>query len=248
VLTLLDRRVAGRRFVVAASERSDGDVHPHHVAPDELADRQRSITGRRWSMVDQCHGTAVHRIDAEREIPTHAGSGEAELVVADVQRADAPGTHVAMWAADCAVVVLAGSSGNLVAVHAGWRGLADGAIDVACDELGDTAIAAVLGPTIHPCCYEFGGDDLARVAEAVGAEPSAIAGTTTSGRRALDVPLAVRTALARRGVELDAVGPCTGCDDRWFSHRVRRDRGRHATIGWMDAEHDHDEPARAHGV
>lgn len=243
MLTLLDRRVDGRRFVVVASERADGDVHPFNVAPDELVARQRSVTGRSWSMVDQRHGTAVHRVADEtavRDAPVP--------IVADVQRADVPGPHLAMWAADCAVVVLAGSSGNIVAVHAGWRGLAAGAIDVACDELGEPARAAVLGPAIHACCYEFGDDDLARVAAGVGVEPSAVMGATSSGRRALDVPAAVRSGLRRRGVELDATGPCTGCDDRWFSHRVRRDSGRHATIGWMTNEPDRRNEVSAHGV
>jgi copper oxidase (laccase) domain-containing protein len=64
----------------------------------------------------------------------------------------------------------------------------------------------------------------------VHAGPAEIAGTTVDGSTALDVPAAVRSALAHHGIELDVVGPCTGCDDRWFSHRVRTDLGRHATV------------------
>ncbi len=99
-----------------------------------------------------------------------------------------------------------------MAVHAGWRGLADGVIDVAVDELAkrdDHSVAAVLGPCIHAECYEFGVVDLAAVAGGVGADVDRIARSTADGRTRLDVPAAVAAALARRGIGLDVVGPCT---------------------------------------
>lgn len=239
MLTLLDQRIGAQRFVVVASERSDGDVHPHNVDPTVLVARQRATTGQPWSMVDQCHGTAVHRLESSDA----ASTGMPASLTADVQRTDLSDRHVAMWAADCAVVFLAGESGRMVGVHAGWRGLASGALDVACSELAEPAVAAVLGPTIHSCCYEFGLEDLALVAAGVGADMRAITASTSDGRTALDVPRAVAAALGRRGIELDVVGPCTGCDDRWFSHRVRRDAERHATIGWMESAHEpHHDP------
>ena len=118
--------------------------------------------------------------------------------------------------------------------------------------LVETAVvssAAVLGPVIGPCCYEFGRDDLARSRAGVHASPAAIAGTTLDGTAALDVPAAVRSALDHHAIDLDAVGPCTGCDDRWFSHRVRADLGRHATVASIGREdrvnhHAADEVAR----
>jgi hypothetical protein len=42
----------------------------------------------------------------------------------------------------------------------------------------------------------------------------------------------VAAGLRRTGVELDVVGPCTGCDARWYSHRRRGETGRHAVVAW----------------
>jgi copper oxidase (laccase) domain-containing protein len=35
-------------------------------------------------------------------------------------------------------------------------------------------------------------------------------------------------------VPLDVVGPCTGCDERWYSYRRRGDVGRHAVVAWTE--------------
>jgi copper oxidase (laccase) domain-containing protein len=151
-----------------------------------------------------------------------------------VRRRDAA---VAVWAADCAPIVLIDAAGGLAAVHAGWRGLAAGVLDVAVGALrarGGEIVAAVLGPVIHPCCYAFGRSDLARVAEGVHAPTEAITARTRDGDIALDVPSAVSAALRHAGVPLDVVGPCTGCDERWYSYRRRGDVGRHAVVAWTE--------------
>jgi copper oxidase (laccase) domain-containing protein len=146
-----------------------------------------------------------------------------------------PDRPLSIWAGDCAPLVLCGGAGTLVAAHAGWRGLAAGVIDVAVDELtrrDDHAVVAVLGPCIHAECYEFGARDLAAVAAGVGVAIDQIARPTSTGRMGLDVPAAVCAGLRRRAIDLDVVGPCTSCDERWFSHRARQDVGRHAVVTW----------------
>ncbi len=223
--TLLRSVDGGHALVVAASERSDGDVHPLRVPPEVLRERQLASTGRPWVLVDQVHGTGVHR-------PFHDVGPQ---VCADVLVATMPSSPaLAVWAADCAPVALVGRGGTTVLAHAGWRGLAAGVLDVAVDALQDEPVAhAVLGPVIHPCCYAFGADDAARVARGVGADVDDVV-TSLGDRPALDVPAAVAAGLARRDVVLDVIGPCTGCDDRWFSHRTRGDTGRHALVAWFE--------------
>lgn len=98
-----------------------------------------------------------------------------------------------------------------------------------------TVSAAVLGPCIHSCCYEFGAGDLDRVAAGVGALPTELTGVTAWGAMALDVPRAVAVGLARRDVALDAVGRCTGCDQRFRSHRRRAEVESHALVAWFEA-------------
>lgn len=232
MLELLRRPLAGRVGVAVVTDRDDGDLHPEHVDAAVLRGRQIALTGARWVMVDEVHGTDVVIVDdlvtADRPL---AGTGDVMLT----ERAESP---IAIWAADCAPIALFGSNGTaLVAAHAGWRGLADGVLDVAVDALestGATVAAAVLGPCIHGCCNEFGSADLGRVATGVGAGCDDIAATTEWGTAGLDVPTAVALGLGRRGVTLDVVGACTGCDHRFRSHRRRNDRERHALIAWFE--------------
>lgn len=226
MIELLRRPIGDRDVTVVCTERSDGDVHPIRVSPSVLRDRQLAATGRTWAMLDQVHG--IERIDHDS---CDDSSDDAVVGVGDVLVADG-GRPIAIWAADCAPLVLVDDGGPLVGCHAGWRGLAAGVIDVAI-AAGRTPRRAVLGPCIHPCCYEFGVAELELVAAGLDVAPSSIAATTTAGSPALDVPTAVGLALDTHGVELDVVGPCTGCDRRWFSHR-RGDLGRHAVVAWSE--------------
>jgi purine-nucleoside/S-methyl-5'-thioadenosine phosphorylase / adenosine deaminase len=233
---LLRRDVGGRDgrrvAVVAVTERADGDVNPERVDPDVLRRRQLALTDRPWVMLDEVHGTTVYRADGTsgRTGPI-AGRG-------DVLLAEQTDDVLAIWAGDCAPIALLGADGaTRVLAHAGWRGLAGGVLDVAVEALesaGTTVAVAVLGPCIHACCYEFGAEDLERVAAGVGVDGDVVVGTTAWGSTALDVPAAVRAGLARRGVRLDAIGACTGCDDRFHSHRRRAESGRHALVSWFE--------------
>lgn len=235
---LVHRPVGCGTARVVVTDRGDGDVHPRRVPPSVLVARQLAATGRRWSMLDQVHG--VERVDLRggRQASDIAAP---QLLRGDVVVADAAGTAeraVAVWTADCAPVVLVGAEGTLVCAHGGWRGLAAGVLDVAAAALaerGESVAAAVVGPLVHPCCYEFGEAQLELVACGVGADPDRVSASTSWGAPAIDLPAVVVHGLARRGIEVDVMGPCTGCDDRWYSHRRRGDRGRHAVVAWIEA-------------
>ncbi len=171
---------------------------------------------------------------------------------------DAPGAHdgspgdiavtrltgavLGCWVGDCAPVVLVGERDALAVAHAGWRGLAAGVLDVAVAALGQRPVAAVLGPCIGPCCYEFGADDLASVVAGAGVAAAVATGRTAWGSLALDVPAVVGGACARLGVPLTVVGGCTGCGFDGYSHRVRRELGRHVVAAWQ-TDPDEEGPA-----
>lgn len=224
---------AAGTIVVTATERADGDFHPLNVDRDVLEERQLALTSLPWTMIDQVHGTAS--VTVAPAAPWEPIAGRGDVVVA--RRLRGP---IAIWAADCAPLMLIGTDGAVVGVHAGWRGLAAGVVDIAIDamQVDPDEMVAVLGPCIRGCCYEFGDDDLEAVAAGVGAESAALAATTRAGKRSLDVPTAVVAALRRRGVETRIEGSCTGCDDRFFSHRTRGDAGRHALIAARMGVHD----------
>jgi polyphenol oxidase len=126
---------------------------------------------------------------------------------------------LAILTADCGPVALV-APGVVAAVHAGWRGLAAGVIEAAVAEVRERSsgpVRAVVGPCIHPECYEFSPADLQPVVDRLGPE---VAGTTAGGRPALDVPLAIRLALAGAGVDdVTDVDVCTACSPDHFSYR-----------------------------
>lgn len=159
--------------------------------------------------------------------------GEHDRRVGDGLVTDCVGAVLGIWVGDCAPVALVSSSGRIAGVHAGWRGIEAGVLERAVDVVRrrpGEEVGAVLGPCIHPCCYEFGAADLDRLVRRFGRD---VAGRTRAGAPALDVPAAVRAALASVGVALDDRSACTGCDPtRWFSHRVRGERGRQVLAVW----------------
>ena len=172
----------------------------------------------------QVHGVAVARA---------RGDGM-PLGDADAVWSDAPGTAVGVVTADCVPILLAGRGARIVAaVHAGWRGLADGVIGAALEALraaGAPAgeLVAAIGPHIGPCCYEVDEPVLARLRARFPAAIDAHAHATRPGHARVDLG-----ALARRELEgalpPGAVGAladaCTRCDAQRFES-YRRDGAR----------------------
>jgi copper oxidase (laccase) domain-containing protein len=149
--------------------------------------------------------------------------------VADAAVSTDPDAVLAILTADCAPVALV-APGVVGAVHAGWRGILAGVLEAAVAEIRrrtDGPIQAVLGPCIHPECYEFSPVDLGPIAARLGPE---VAGETVDGKPALDLPVAVALALSGAGVdEIDDVNICTACSPDHFSHR--RDARLYGTTG-----------------
>jgi YfiH family protein len=79
---------------------------------------------------------------------------------------------VGMRVADCVPVLLADeATGDVAAVHAGWRGVTRGVVPAGVARLvgrGDPRrLVAAIGPCIGPCCFEVGADVAATIAAAV---------------------------------------------------------------------------------
>jgi len=216
------------RAHVRFTTRADGDLNADAVASTVLAKRWQAVANRPVVWLDEEHGTAVHVIAGSRSDGTRRGDA---LVTAEPDRA------LGIWVGDCAPVALVADEGVVGAAHAGWRGLAAGVLRetaAAMRSLGATRIDAVVGPCIHAECYEFGPAELFTLASRFGRTVSA---TTSWGTPALDLPAAVRAALAAEDVAvIDVATPCTACDDRFWSHRARGDRERHGMAVWMEAD------------
>jgi YfiH family protein len=214
----------GTTAVLVFTTRADGDLAVGGDA-DELARRRARIVDAPWTWLHQVHGADV----VEARVPGDRAGEHADAAITHATRAP-----VAVHAADCAAVALVGDR-QIGVVHAGWRGVAGGVVEHAVEALradGASGVRAVLGPCIRPDDYEFGAHDLDRVAAVLGDEVRA---RTSAGALALDLPAAVRGALRRAGVtELDDLGLSTADADRFYSHRLRGERARHALVAWIE--------------
>jgi YfiH family protein len=198
--------------------------------PAAVAENRRRagrMAGRPLAGVRQVHGTVAHTVIPGRSDPDAATPPEADAIVA-VGREVAP----TVLTADCLPVLLAGGVA-VAAVHAGWRGLADGVVGAAVDAIraaGDEGpLCAAVGPCARGCCYEVGEE----VHDAFGPH-----GVSARRGRCIDLPQVAAAVLADHGVdEVHDVGLCTMCAPAglFFSHR-RDDgtTGRQAGIAWLN--------------
>jgi YfiH family protein len=199
--------------------------------PTAVADNRRRLAQRLglpvagWAWLHQVHGSTVVSGDEHR--------GDGPPPDADAAVTAARGVPLVVQTADCAPLALA-SDDAVAVVHAGWPGLVAGVVPAAVERLravGQGEVRAALGPCVHPCCYEFGRDDLDRV---VAALDRSVESRTADGALALDIPTAVRVALARAGVhDLVDVDVCTFTSRDHFSHRRDGVTGRQALVAHL---------------
>ncbi|HJO98560.1 MAG: copper oxidase [Actinobacteria bacterium] len=225
---VLTRRAlpSGHLVVVQMSEIADGNLAVDD--PDGfLKERRCTLTDTAggdsaWTWLNQIHGVSVVTV----EEPGGAAGSEADAAVTRQ-----PGCVLSVQVADCAPVALIADRGGLAVVHAGWRGLAAGVLEKASEELRSLVGGpqrALVGPCIHSCCYEFGGDDLAAMARELGTEVTAV---TRAGLPSLDLPAGVVASLERAGVnDFEIDGACTSCDVRYWSYRATGSGKRQAML------------------
>jgi polyphenol oxidase len=175
-----------------------------------------------WRL-DQVHGCRALRVD-ETDMPVGAPLPSADAAI--TTRTD---VAVAVKAADCVPILLAHPAGAVAAVHAGWRGTAQGIAGATVAQLAAAAggaageIVAAIGPSIGPCCYEVGPEvrdtfEAARFGEPVLDRWFAPIESTRATHR-LDLWAANRDQLVAAGVapaNVHVAGLCTATHDDWF--------------------------------
>jgi YfiH family protein len=187
---------------------------PARVAENRrLACESLGLDAGRLSLNRQRHSPTVHR--AEPGIRDEPGDG---------LWSDVPGQPMLALAADCVPIAVASTTGQprLAVLHAGWRGLAEGVVEAGVQALRGEWTAAVVGPSVGPCCYEVGPAVSARFD----------ADLTKEG--ILDLWTVAERALRRAGVdEVERVDLCTRCNpELFFSHRRSGPaRGAQGVIG-----------------
>ncbi len=210
---------------------------------DHVGDNAAAVAANR-SLLKQGHGLPAEPVWLKQ---VHGIAVVDAAVVSDVPVADASFSHQSnivctVMTADCLPVLLCDQAGSVVAaVHAGWRGLADGVIEATVKQMGVAAsnLMAWLGPAIGPKAFEVGAEVrqqfIAQDPQAVEAfQPSAL--SSAQGRWLADIYLLARQRLARLGVEQVYGGHCCTYSDaeRFYSYRRDGITGRMVSLIWLD--------------
>jgi len=118
------------------------------------------IDMRRVVLAHQVHQTTILQVTGAR-----AGMGlwRERDYTADALVTNERNLPLVVFSADCGIILLHDPVANCAgAVHAGWRGCADGILEKAVRELErlygarPERILAAIGPCIGPCCFETG--------------------------------------------------------------------------------------------
>jgi YfiH family protein len=153
-----------------------------------------------------------------------------------------PGNVCVVLVADCLPILLCNRAGTLAgAIHAGWKGLAEGVIEQTLSQTGleSGGLMAWLGPAIGPNHFEVGGEVRRAFAKH---DPNAAHAFIQHPDRAdkwfADLFLLARQRLTKAGVrEIYGGGQCTFSDPaRFFSYRRDGVTGRMAGLIWLARE------------
>jgi len=199
---------------------------PEAVAANRAALRERLALPAEPVWLSQVHG--IRACDAGRIASGCEG---------DAGVTDRPGVVCVVLTADCLPVLLCDRGGTrVVAVHAGWRGLAAGVVEAAVDAMDAPAeeIMAWLGPAIGPHAFEVGEEVRAAFLQADAAADGAFR-PASAGHWLADIYELARLRLANRGVTcVYGGGLCTFSDTaRFYSYRRDGTTGRMATLIWL---------------
>ena len=175
---------------------------------------------------EQVHAAEVARVGS---------GGELDRGRADAVMSDRGGARVGVVTADCVPILASLTSGRgVVAIHAGWRGLAAGVIGAAIGKLSALGrpgeeIVGVVGPHIGACCYEVDGPVLDALARRFGPRVESFAESSRPGHSHLDLGGLAEAELREAGLAATGIArveaACTFCNpERFDSYRRQGDR------------------------
>lgn len=196
-----------------------------------LVDEQALPTQPVW--LRQIHSTLVHDIGSDENSTAESTAA----LVGDGSTTSQAGVVCAVLTADCLPLFLTDTAGQKVAiVHAGWRGMADGIIEVAISAFNTEAdnIVAWAGPCIGAEHFEIGPE----VRSALGGSDLAYRESANQGKLLANLYALAGERLAALGVSnYRHSSACTFRDnDKYFSYRRDGQCGRMASLIWLEPE------------
>ncbi|MFM2588969.1 peptidoglycan editing factor PgeF [Vibrio sp. TBV020] len=159
-----------------------------------------------------------------------------QILDADGLYTASSGVVCSAMTADCLPVLLTNTDGTQVAaVHAGWRGLANGIVENAVAKF-DGDVMAWIGPAIGQPAFEVGQDVVEAFTAIVPDAQQAFTAKTQPGKWLANMNILVTQRLNRVGVELVYYSNlCTFEDEsRFYSYRRDGITGRQATFIWIE--------------
>ncbi|MBQ4146032.1 MAG: peptidoglycan editing factor PgeF [Clostridia bacterium] len=173
-------------------------------------------------------------------IVTREDAGKGIAKVSDIEDTDGlltkeKGIALVVFAADCVPVLLYDPQREVAgAIHAGWRGTVKGitgkAVTMMEKEYGSKpeGIVVTIGPSIGPCCFEFGND-------AKNYFPEKYIKRISDEKCLIDIWSMNKDQLLSQGVlekNIDLLGVCTVCNsDKFYSYRTHKEHtGRQTAI------------------
>lgn len=204
----------------------------HHVGDAEAAvAANRQLLAQSLGLpsepvwLDQVHGTRC--LDLDQPL----GDQVADAALSRQRRV------CAVMTADCLPILLCSRDGAVVAaVHAGWRGLQAGVIEVAVEQMriAGKDLLAWLGPAIGPAAFEVGEEVRDAFLAQDQAAASCFSATQRRGKYLANLPELARQRL--RGLGLNAIyggAYCTVSEPGSF-YSFRRDQrcGRMVSLIW----------------
>lgn len=207
------------------------NVGTHVGDKSSVVQRNRVITANQANMpsapiwLNQTHSTNILRVSEPTDV----------ILDADGSVTSQKNVVLSAMTADCLPVLLTDIDGSQVAaVHAGWRGLADGIVENALLAF-DKPVMAWLGPAIGARVFEVGSDVLEAFTQF---DSHAVKAFTPlpNGKWLADMTLLATQRLNKAGVELvyDS-NLCTYSEPtRFYSYRRDGMTGRQCTFIWIE--------------
>ena len=205
-----------------------------HVG-DELAavEKNRSILTRSLNLpntpqwLEQIHSTKAVLLPNEETIPK-----------ADASYTSKENIICAVMTADCLPLLITNKQGSCVAaIHAGWRGLCDGIIEVTITKLAvePESLFVWLGPAIGADVYEIGEEVYDAFTQDDNKAKQAFT-SVSEGHWLFDVYQLAKYSLQKMGIkEIYGGDHCTLSEtERFFSYRRDNVRGRMASRLWIE--------------
>lgn len=161
----------------------------------------------------------------------------APTVAADAIYADHGPAVCAVLTADCLPILLCSGDGSqIAAIHAGWRGLAQGIIQQTLQQFHGPreTILAYLGPAISVRAFEV-GEDVRAAFLPLHAVDSTTFRPHIPGKWYADLSQIAALLLAQEGCKRVTFSQqCTYYDQRWDSYRRDPHCGRFASLIWKN--------------